>query len=178
MTPQELARAKEIYEIAQSKGIGERKVYLSTLTEIEKGYYKKEVNKANQKNFLKKPENKVRYNMERRDNIERKRQEEKEKMAEQNRKDVKAFREREKELKSQIEAKIKAQIEAKAKEEKANEVLAKQAKEKADIINDILNNIIDTIPKKAQQKRNKEAVKRHRAKKAQGEPIKKYNKKK
>lgn len=184
MTPQEVARAKEIYDIAQNKGIGERKVYLSTLTEIEKGYYKKEVNKANQKNFLKNPENKARYNMDRRDNIKRLRQEQPEKMKEQNIKDVKAFRQREKEIKQDIQAKLKIDLEAKAKETLLNAIKARKAraelkekKEDKNIVGDILNDIINTIPKKAQQKKNKEAVKKHRAKKAVGEPVRKYNKK-
>jgi hypothetical protein len=157
LSPEEQKRAQEIYKIAREKTPAERNQYLKGLTEIERTYYNKEANKERQRTFLKNPQNLARYNMERKDNIERKRREEKEKMAEQNRKDVKAFREREKELKAQIEAKIK------------EEEMKKQ------IIGDILNNIIDTIPKKAQQKRNKEAVKRHRAKKAQGEPVKIYN---
>ena len=181
MTPQEVARAKEIYDIAQSKGIGERKAYLSTLTEIEKGYYKKEVNKANQKNFLKNPENKARYNMERRDNIKRLRQEKPEQMKEQNIKDVKAFRQREKEIKQDIQAKLKIdnakQILTNAIKARKARAELKEKKEDKNIVGDILNDIIDTIPKKAQQKKNKEAVKKHRAKKAQGEPVKKYNKK-
>lgn len=184
MTPQEVARAKEIYDIAQNKGIGERKAYLNTLTEIEKGYYRKEVNKANQKNFLKNPENKARYNMERRDNIERLRKEKPEQMKEQNLKDVKAFRKREKEIKQDIQAKLKIDLEAKAKETLLNAIKARKARaelnekrDKNDVVGDILNDIIDTIPKKVILKKNREAVAKHRAKKAVGEPVRKYNKK-
>lgn len=165
----ELKRAKEIYEIAQGKEIGERKKYLGSLTEIERGYYKKEQNKELQRKFNRNPENVARYNMERKDNIQRLRTEQPEKMKQQNLNDVKAFREREKQIKIEIEAKLKKELEAKLKRE---------AEEKArnEIIGDILGNIIDAIPKKVQQKKNKEAVAKHRTKKAQGQPVRKYKK--
>lgn len=180
LTPEQLKRAQEIYKTAREKTPADRKEYLKSLTETERGFYEKEANKARQKKFNQDPKNVERYNMERRDNIAQKRKEEPIKMAKQNLKDVKAFRERQKQMKEEIEAKLKAKqsLTDAIKARKARIEIKKLKEEKQkEIIGDILDSIIDTIPKKSKDKKNREAVAKHRAKKATGEPVKKYNKK-
>ena len=186
LTPEQLKRAQEIYIIAREKTPADRREYLNKLSKVDQEYYKKEDNKARQKKFNRDPKNVERYNMERRDNIARMRLDDPITMAEQNLKDVKAFRLRQKQIKDEIEAKLKAKqsLTDAIKAKKARTELKQlkecacarlRQKEKKDIIGDILNSVIDTIPKQVQNKKNREAVARHRSKKEAGEPVKTYN---
>ena len=129
LSPEEQKRAQEIYRIAREKTATERNQYLKGLTEKERDFYNKEANKQRQRKFTADPQNVARYNMERKEHIKQMRKEDPERMKQQNIKDVKAFRERQNKTKAEIDIKIKDL----------------EAKEKKQIIGDILNDIIDFI---------------------------------
>ena len=169
-------------DIENQTSQGDVKEYMGRLTKEQKAELSKYRTLLRQRRFNKNDINKETYNIIRKDYITNKRATEPEKMAEQNRKDVRNHRLRNKEKEQEILNKLKT-IEAKAtiteairarKARAEMRELAEKATTKADIT-DILNSIIDTIPKKAQQKRNKEAVQRHKAKKEAGQPTKTYN---
>jgi hypothetical protein len=172
LTPQEQARAIEIYNIARTKMGTERRAYLNTLTEREQEIYKKEDNKQRQKRFNANPENKAELNKYRKEHIAQKRKEEPEKYRANNVKDVRNFRLREQQMIEAINAKINAKSiltnAIKARKARQEMDLLKQQKQKQQDVKSILNQLIDTIPKKVQQKKNREAVARHKAKKAEG----------
>lgn len=108
LTETQLKRAKEIYEIANSKTGNDRRQFVMSLSDTEKEWYQKESNKERQKKFNKNPENKVALNMHRRDYISNKRKEEPEEYKKRNVKDVTNFRMREKAKKEEIQAKLNA----------------------------------------------------------------------
>lgn len=173
---------KYYMEIEDQTSPGDVKEYMGRLTKEQKAELAKYRTLLRQRRFAKKDDNKEIYNNIRKEYITNKRASEPEKMAAQNRKDVKNHRLRNKAKEQEILIKLK-QTEAKqtitdairARKARAQlKELAEKAKTKTEI-KDILNSIIDTIPKKAQQKRNKEAVKRHRAKKEAGQTTKTYN---
>lgn len=86
-----------IYEKASSiLSIGERKKYLSTLTDEEKIEYRKYLGKLRQIKFNSNPENKEKYNNKRKEHITQLRKNEPEKMKAQTNKDIKEYRKREK----------------------------------------------------------------------------------
>ena len=88
---------KYIYEMANSQiNLTARKQYLSTLTEEQRKLYTRYNNKIRQDKFKANEANKTRYNEIRKEHIAELRQNEPEKMKQQNIKDVRAFREREK----------------------------------------------------------------------------------
>jgi hypothetical protein len=162
----------------------EKREYLASLTPEQRKEYDKYYNKIRQRKFLLNNENRERTNKIRLEHIRELRTspETSEEMKQQNIKDVKNFRLRQKAKQQEILNKINAtnKINEAIKAKKAREELKelKELKRKEEIkgdIGDILNSIIDTIPKKAQQKRNKEAVARHRDKKIKGEEVKTYN---
>ena len=134
LTAEQLKRAQEIYKIARSKDLAERRHYLSSLTEEEKRFYKLEDGKARSKKFNENPEHKKRYNEMRSKNIEEAREKEPEVFAEVNLKDVKAFREREKIKLQEIKQKMEVNTKIEA---------TKQAKNLTD---DICSKVINEIP--------------------------------
>ena len=142
-----------------------------------------------QRKFSNTDGNKDKYNAIRNEYITKLRAAKPEEMREQNRIDNKNYRLRNKIREEEIRQKLR-ELEGKAtitdaiRARKARAQLKelkelKQEKERKvenkSIVSDILNDIIDTIPKKAQLKRNKEAVERHKAKKETGQPTKTYN---
>ena len=162
----------------------EKREYLARLTPEQRKEYDKYSNKLRQRKFLSNTENRERTNEIRLKHIKelRTNPETSDEMKQQNIKDVKNFRLRQKTKEQEILNKLNAmnKISEAIKSKKARDELnkLKELKEKKEIkgeVIDILNSIIDIIPKKVQQKKNKEAVARHRAKKAQGEEVKKYN---
>ena len=91
---------------------------------------------------------------------------------------MKEYRAKQRELKKNIDKKQKSlntltdAIRARKARAEANK-LRDEKKVKNDV-SSILNSIIDAVPIKSKNKKNREAVARHKAKKAQGE-AKKYN---
>lgn len=172
---------KYYIDVQEQINKGDQKDYLARLTETQKADLNKYKTLLRQRKFSSQDNNKEIYNAKRQEHITHLRTTEPEKMAQQNRKDVKNYKLRNKAKEQEILTKLK-QTEAKqtitdairARKARAElKELSAKATTKSEIA-DILNSIIDTIPKKAQQKRNKEAVQRHRAKKAQGEQTQKY----
>jgi hypothetical protein len=161
----------------------EKREYLARLTAEQRKEYDKYYNKIRQRKFLLNNENRERTNKIRLEYIRelRSNPETSEEMKEQNIKDVKNYRLRQKTKEQEILNKVNAinKISDAIKSKKARDDVKKlkELKEKKEIkgeVINILNSIIDIIPKKVQQKKNKEAVAKHRAKKAQGEEVKKY----
>lgn len=111
--------------------------------------YKRYGNKLRQQKYNEKPENKEKLNEHRRQYIAKQRKEKPEEFKKQNIKDVKAFREREK-----------------AKLEEIDEKIKKQEKEKtAEELNEIVYDIIETIPKQEDLKKKREYMREYRQKK-------------
>ena len=161
------------------------KIYVSRLTTQQKADLEKYKTLLRQRKFSSIEENKDKYNDKRNEYIKNLRATEPEKMAIQNKKDVKNHRLRNKAKEEAILNKL-----AKAKETEAKQTLTeairarraraemnklKEKQQNKEIVKDIINDIIDIIPKKAQQKKNRESVAKHREKKQTGEPVKKYN---
>lgn len=145
------------------------KEYIARLSIQQKADLDKYKTLLRQRKFNSVKENKDKYNGIRNEYIKGLRSTEPDRMAVQNRKDVKNYRLRNKEVK----AKQTLTDAVRARKARAEMNRLRDAK---DIAKDILNSIIDTIPKKVQQKKNREAVARHRAKKERGEQTRKYKK--
>ena len=166
---------EQLYFTLSQMNIKDRKATLATLTENQKVLYKKYSNKMRQQRFNEKPENKEKLNEHRKIYIAEKRKENPILFQEKNNKDVRAFREREKAKLKEINDKLKANniITDAIKVRKAKKELIilkdeKQAKEKQEninIIKDVLFNIVDNIPVEAQRKKNREYMRKYRAKK-------------
>ena len=105
-----------IYNLIKDFSIGERRKYFKTITPEQKIDYDKYNQKIRQKKFYSDPKNKERWNMERRDYKQMKRQEDPAIYREANKRDVKNFRMREQTKEQEI------------KEKKATEVLANNIK--------------------------------------------------
>lgn len=148
----------------------DKREYIGRLTIEEKKNYDKFNTLLRQRKYLNNAENKRIAQEKKKDYIKELRTKEPEKMKEQNKKDVRNHRERNKEKEKELKEK-----EQRLKKEIEDLKIKKETKE---IIGDILNDIIETIPKKAQQKKRNEAVAKHREKKKKGDITKKYNKKK
>lgn len=155
------------------------KVYVSRLTSEQKAELDKYRAVLRQRKFSSKGNNKEIYNARRNEHIIHLRTVKPEEMAEQNRKDVKNHRERNKAKEEEILNKLKENetklvlpynLRARKTPTQPNEESESQM-----IVNDVLNSIIETIPEKSRLKKNNETVKRHKAKKEAGEPIRAYN---
>lgn len=131
---------ENIYKKASSiVSIGERRNYLSTLTDEEKIEYRKYLGKLRQIKFNSNPENKEKYNNKRREHITLLRKNEPEKMKEQNNKNTKEYRKREK-------------------------VMIENIKKKQDIVNNFIKNNLNKKLKKIfdtlKNNKNTEPIKR------------------
>lgn len=135
---------EQLYFTISQMNLKDKKVYLATLTDAQKLAYKRHSNKLRQQKFNEKPENKEALNAYRRKYIAEKRTEKPDEFKKQNIKDVRAFRDREKAKLNEIHAKVKAST------------INKDVK-------DILNDIIDTIPKQAELKKKREYMQQYRA---------------
>ncbi len=159
---------EQLYFTISQMTIGDRKIYLKTLTDNQRLLYTRYSNKMRQQKFNENKDNKDKYNEKRREYISKQREQKPDVFKQQNIKDVKAFREREKAKLNEIEAKLKA-TETFTKVIKAlnarKEVIVLKAKKTNEEVNDILNSIIDTIPKQADLKKKREYMKAYRAKK-------------
>ena len=100
---------EQIYKMANSfTNMTDRKAYLSRLTEEQKKLYTKYNNKVRQDRFKANQVNKDKYNVIRKEYIAEKRKEQPEKYKEQNKKDVKTFRNKEREQKKILNDKLKS----------------------------------------------------------------------
>ena len=97
------------YEMANAQlNMKDRKIYLSTLTPEQRKDYDRYNLKVRQDKFKAKDENRLKYNEIRKDYITELRKAEPQRMKEQNKKDVQAFRERQKAQKEIINNKTKS----------------------------------------------------------------------
>ena len=152
--------------------MGDKKIFLATLTDAQKLAYKRYSGKMRQQKFNENPANKQKLNDHRKIYIAEKRKEKPEVFKQQNIKDVKAFREREKAKLNEIEAKLKATeilTNAIRVRNAKKEVITLKAKKANEDVKEILNDIIGTIPKQAELKKKREYMRAYRAKrKAEG----------
>lgn len=159
---------EQLYFTISQMTIGDRKIYLKTLTDNQRLLYTRYSNKMRQQKFNENPANKQKLNDHRKEYIATQRKEKPEEFKQKNIKDVKAFREREKAKLNEIEAKLKAN-ETLTKHIKAvnarKEIIVLKAKKTNEDVKDILNSIIDTIPKQADLKKKREYMREYRAKK-------------
>jgi len=99
-------------------------------------------------------------------------------MAEQNRKDVRNYKIRNK---AREEALMQKMREIEAKATLRDVIIARRARQKLQALkevkedNKIVGEILEKIPKKIKQVKNKKAVRLHRAKKQAGQPTYTYN---
>lgn len=163
---------EQLYFTLSQMNIGDKKVFMATLTENQKLLYKRHLGKMRQQRFNENPLNKEKLNEHRKDYIAEKRKENPLLFQEKNIRDVQAFRQRE-----------KAKLKAINDKQKANEILtnviktrkakkelillkdAKQKQENINIVKDVLFNIIDNIPKEDLRKKKREYMRKYRAKK-------------
>jgi hypothetical protein len=159
---------EQLYFTISQMTIGDRKIYLKTLTDNQRLLYTRYSNKMRQQKFNENPANKQKLNDHRKEYIATQRKEKPEEFKQKNIKDVKAFREREKAKLNEIEAKLKA-TETFTKHIKAvnarKEVIVLKAKKTNEDVKDILNDIIETIPKQADLKKKRLYMREYRAKK-------------
>ena len=174
-------RGYNYYQEAHDQISGmDKKLYLSRLTPEQKKYYTQYLGWLRQIKFSSDPENKMKYNERRNKHIKELRTnvETQEKMKEQNKKDVNNFRMRNKAKTTEIIAKQKSintltdAIRARKARMEINK-LRDEKKVKNDV-SSILNSIIDAVPVVSKNKKNREAVARHKELKALGE-AKIYN---
>ena len=151
----------------------DKRIYLSTLNQEQRKFYNQYLTKLRQDKFKADEANKKKYNEIRKDHIAELRKIEPEKMAIQNRKDVKAYKLRNKAKATELLLKQNASqtltdaIRAKKARAEMNKLrIEKQVKKD---VSRILNSIIDAVPMERKEKKNREAVARHKAKEAQGE---------
>jgi len=151
----------------------DKRIYLARLTQDEKKYYNQYLTKLRQDRFKANEANRTKYNEIRKKHIEDLRKEEPEKMAIQNRKDVKAFGLRNKAKVIELSTKQKAtqtlRDAIRARKARAEMYKRKEQKQVQNDVSSILKNIIDSVPVESKKKKNREAVARHKTKKAQGE---------
>ena len=157
-----------IYNLIKDFSIGERRKYFKTITPEQKIDYDKYNQKIRQKKFYSDPKNKERWNMERRDYKQMKRQEDPAIYREANKRDVKNFRMREQTKEQEIKEK-------KATEVLANNIKMKLARNKMNILKDEKRKVLKEEAKaerqlkkiKIDQKReaNRIYMKEYRAKK-------------
>ena len=178
---------KYYYEQANDQlNLKDKKEYLGRLTPEQRKLYDKYYNKKRQEEHRKKvkqedPEKHEEIKKMKAEYKAELRKAEPTKYKELNKRDVKNHRARNKAKEEEILAKVRKNavhtltdaIKARKARQELNKLNEKKAKK--DIAKDILNDIIDTIPKKAKLKKNNEALKRHRAKKAEGVETKQYN---
>ena len=129
--------------------------------------------KLKQDRFKADEANRKRQNELRKTQIEELRKTEPVKMAIQNRKDVKAHRLRNKAKATEISTKQTATQTLtdaiRARKARAEMNKLKESKNAKNDVSSILNSIIDAVPVESKKKKNREAVARHKTKKAQGE---------
>ena len=158
---------KDIYEYYNNlSSKADKKEYLLSLNEEQKILYKRYWSKLRQDKFKQDKDNVEKYNEIRNKHIKQLREKEPKKMSEQNKKDVKAYYERTKQKKAELDNKLNAVnklIDA-IKAKKARDEMAKLKKERD--IKKVLNDIIDTIPKKVDLKVKREYMREYRARKA------------
>jgi hypothetical protein len=157
---------EQLYYTLSQMSMGDKRVFLATLTDAQKLAYKRYSGKMRQQKFNEKPENKEALNTHRREYIAKQRKEKPEEFKQKNIKDVKAFREREKSKLNEIQSKIKATniLTNAIKARKARTEINKLKTESNNKdVKDILNSIIDTIPKQADLKKKREYMRVYRA---------------
>ena len=163
---------EQLYFTISQMTIGDRKIYLKTLTDNQRLLYTRYSNKMRQQKFNENKDNKDKYNEKRREYISTQRKEKPEEFKQKNIKDVRAFREREKAKLNEIQAKLNATetlTNAIRVRKAKKEVITLKAKQTNDIVKNVLNCIIDTIPKEAELKKKREYMRAYRAKrKAEG----------
>ena len=99
-------------------------------------------------------------------------------MAIQNRKDVKAHRLREKAKATELSTKQNATQTLtdaiRARKARAELKKLKDQKDAKNAVSSILNSIINAVPVESKKKKNRDAVAKHKAKKASGQPTRNY----
>ena len=157
----------------------DKRIYLARLSQDEKKYYNQYLTKLRQDRFKADEANKKKYNEIRKTHIEYLRKTEPEKMAIQNRKDVKAHRLRNKAKATELTTKQNATQTLtdaiRARKARAEMNKLRDEKNTKNVVSSILKSIIDAVPVESKKKKNREAVARHKTKKAQGEPTRTYN---
>jgi len=180
MTHKTNHRGYNYYQEAQDQiSKMDKKLYLSRLTPEQKRYYTQYLGWLRQTRFSSITENKDRYNRIRNEHIKDLRTsiDTQEKMREENLKDVNNYRMRNKAKLNEILTKQKSSqtltdaIRArKAKAEMNKLRIEKENREKVkNDVSSILNSIIDAVPIKSKNKKNSEAVARHKQRKTSGE---------
>jgi hypothetical protein len=156
----------------------DKRIYLARLTEDQKKYYNQYLTKLRQDRFKANESNKKKYNEIRKKHIEVLRETQPEKMAIQNRKDVKAHRLREKAKATELSTKQNATQTLtdaiRARRARAELKKLKDQKDAKNAVSSILNSIINAVPVESKKKKNRDAVAKHKAKKASGQPTRTY----
>lgn len=167
-------RGYRYYQEAQDQiSSMDKRLYLQRLTQEEKKFYNQYLTKLRQDRFKANEENRIKYNDIRKTHIADLRLNQPEKMAIQNRKDVKEFRKRSKAKANELSIKQKATQTLtdaiRARKARAEMNKLRDAKTVKNDVSSILNSIIEAVPVESKKKKNRQAVARHKAKKAQGE---------
>lgn len=154
------------------------KEYTGRLTREEKAYLDQFKTLLRQRKYLSNDENRLKTNKERLDYITHIRTVEPERMAEQNKKDVKNYRARNKAKEEELRQRLR---EMEAKATLTDVIRARRARQEVQALkevkedNKIVGEILEKIPKKIKQVKNRKAVRLHRAKKQAGQPTYTYN---
>lgn len=154
------------------------KEYTGRLTQQEKAYLDQFKTLLRQRKYLSNDEKRIKTNKERLDYITNIRKAEPERMAEQNRKDVKNYKARNKAKEEELRQKMR---EMEAKQTLADAIRARRARQELQALkevkedNKIVGEILGKIPQKIKRVKNRKAVKLHRAKKEAGQPTYTYN---
>lgn len=154
---------EEIYKTAQKLGQTEKRNYIKNLKPEEQEAYKRYSKKMTNQKYLKDPQTRAHYNMEKKDRIKQRREEEPDKFKEINRIHNKVYRERKTEAKKVVKGILDDII-------NKVEVKTNKKQEAKEIAKNIINDIINEVPVEVKKKRNRENVARHRAK-ARGEEV-------
>ena len=99
---------EQLYYTISQMSMGDKKIFIATLTEAQKLAYKRYGNRMRQAKYNEKPENKQKLSDHRKEYISKARKEKPEVFKEQNVKDVRAFREREQKKLNEINNKMNA----------------------------------------------------------------------
>lgn len=153
----------------------DRRIFVMSLSQADKILYNRYKNKINQKKYLENPENRKKTNQIRKEHISTLRQIEPDKMKKQNLKDVKAFREREKQKLELIQNKAKSVLTNAIKNKKARQELDKlKALKKIEASKTAKSMIDDIMGKEIKKHANLTNQKKYQ-KKDKDIPAKLYN---
>ena len=158
---------EELYTKIKAMTPIEVKKYIKTLSADDYEAYRKYCKKLTNKKYLQDPQTRARWNMEKRDYMAQKRDEDPEKNKAINIIHNQTYRDKKREAKNIVKDIL---------DDIVDNVVIKstEKKEAKDIANSILNDIIDTIPTQVKLKKNREATSNSRARaKGADVPLKK-----